>query len=101
MLVRKRRRAEAHSPHLIVMGERNAAAINARAPASGAPCTASPDRSSDLDGIHAPVGALTADQLSLNESHAQPAGGSRSGTVLDGRAAAQHDDVEFAHVGIS
>ena len=59
--------------------------------ASASACTASTGPTSDLEGIHAPVGALTADQLSLNESHAQPVGGSRSGTVLDGRAAARND----------
>ena len=48
-----------------------------------------------------PVGALAADQLALDDRHAQAALGQRAGGVLAGRAAADHDHVVVAaHLGL-
>jgi hypothetical protein len=44
----------------------------------------------------APVGALAAEQLALDDRHPQPALGQPRGAVLAGRPAAEDDDVEFA-----
>ena len=46
-----------------------------------------------LGGDARPVGALTADQLSLDDGDAQSAGGQRRGAVLAGGAAAEDDHV--------
>ena len=48
-----------------------------------------------------PVGALTADQLSLDDGDAQPAGSQRRRAVLARRSTAENDDVVVAHVGSS
>ena len=48
-----------------------------------------------------PVGALAADQLSLDDGDAQPARGQRRSAVLAGRPAAENDHVVVAHVGSS
>jgi len=55
------------------------------APASRAPATALPGRSSDFDGIHAKYEhSPPTDQLPLNDGDAQPAESQRRGTVLAG-----------------
>ena len=66
---------------------------SARAPASRAPCTASPGRSRRLGGNARPVRALAADQLSLDDRDAQSARGQRRGAVLARGAAAEDDHV--------
>ena len=48
-----------------------------------------------------PVGALAADQLSLDDGDPQPARGQRRRAVLAGRPAAENDHVVVAHVGSS
>ena len=48
-----------------------------------------------------PVGALAADQFSLDDGDAQPVRGQRRSAVLTGRPAAENDHVIIAHVGSS
>jgi hypothetical protein len=45
----------------------------------------------------APVRAFAAEQLALDDRHAQVAGGQAGGAVLAGRSAADDDDVEVTH----
>ena len=50
-----------------------------------------------LGGNAGPVGALAADQLTLDDRDAQAALGQRARAVLAGRAASEHDHVVVAH----
>src|SRR4051794_12699926 len=65
-----------------------------RAPgATRAAASASPGRSRVLEGMQAPVGALTAEQLAFDDRDPQTARSERRGTVLPGRPRPQDEDV--------
>jgi hypothetical protein len=66
---------------------------SAVAAASRAPCTASPGRSSVLDGMHAQYEHSPPTSSRSTTRDAQAALGQRAGAVLAGRAAAEHDHV--------
>jgi hypothetical protein len=50
-----------------------------------------------LAGYAAPIGAFTADELSLDERNAQPAVGTAPRDHLTGRASTDHDHIELLH----